>query len=639
MRTHLICLSAAFCWLSALTSSQATDFSLTTTIGGAFDLNFNPITHEEALVSTEPVIWKVDLAVLTENLSSGDAGFANLGFSVEFENSADAFNMGWQPYNPTVQLNGAGIASSLPKFFMNSDVGGKGDDEKGILVSIAHGITDANDPRIVQAGLPLSIGSLFVQDIPTAASSIKINPVMFSPIRSDGSFGESRYAGGNNVMQLPRSTGGPSTFDISTIHAPIVPPMHKPVAPSIHEVPIHEVPGTPPVVTTAPHETPTPPPAPWKARPLGANANFSLSTTIGGAFDLNFNPISHEQALASTEPVIWKVDFSVATDSSHPERVGFGNVAFSIKLDGASDAMNLGWQAHNPVTENANGLGSTSQFFINMDAGPSAQDEQGILVSLAGRITDPNDPRRALGQTPGSPDLIGSMFIQDVAQGVSSLTVERVAFAANDGNGNFYQAKDAYGQSTMNLPRSSEGLAALNVSTANSPPPAPVPPVIESPAIDPDPVVEPELPIDPPLLSEPEVEHPTETPINEEPVVDPAETPLVIDIPNIPVIRWPIIDTREIVVGYDPELTIIEVNEFLAGRGTLVAWDGVDSDGVLPVKLRGVLTSYGIADAAVGMAFTQGNSLDADRQAVPEPCGAALLAAFALGGILARGRH
>jgi hypothetical protein len=555
MRKLLGFLSAVVCWLSTLGLCGATDFSLTATIGGAFDLDLNPISHEMALASLDPVIWKVDFAVLAENLSPDDAGFGSVAFSVDFENASDALNLGWQPYNPAVTAGtGQAASASLPQFFANMDAGRANDDEKGILIHMAPGISDSNDPRLGAAGVPVTIGSMFIQDVPNGMSAFKIDPVEFSTKRQDGKFADPRYAVGQNIMQLPRSPGGASALNLSTVNAPpvYVPPVNAPLPPVVDPVAPHA--PHPPIVSSPPQQTPRGP----------ANADFSLSTTIGGAFDLNFNPISHEQALASTEPVIWKVDFSVATDSRQPGQVGFGNVAFSVKLDGATDAMNLGWQSHNPSLSTAEG---PSQFLLNMDAGPSAEDEHGILISIAGGVTDPNDPRRVLGQTPGSPDLIGSMFIQDDPLGISSLTVEQVAFAAYDENGKFFDVRSAYGQSTMLLPRSPEGLAAISVSTSNSPPAPPVPPItepvvpIEPPTIDPPVSDEPEVPIESPNIEPPIADEPDpESPIIEEPIdyvtVVPIEPPTidppVSDEPEVP-IESPTIEPP---MAYEPEIEV-----------------------------------------------------------------------------------
>jgi hypothetical protein len=694
MQKSLAFLTAMVCWLGTLGLCSATDFSLTATIGGAFDLDLKPISHEMALASLDPVIWKVDFAVLTENLSPDDAGFGSVAFSVDFENASDALNLGWQPYNPDVTTGtGPAASTSLPQFFANMDAGRANDDEKGILIHVAPGISDSNDPRLGAAGVPLSIGSMFIQDVPNGMSSFKIDPVEFSTKRQDGKFADVRYVGGQSVMQLPRSPGGASTLNLSTVNAPL-PPVVDPGMPYTPH---------PPIASSPPQQTPRGP----------ANADFSLSTTIGGAFDLNLNPISHEQALASTEPVIWKVDFSVATDNRQPGQVGFGNVAFSVKLDGASDAMNLGWQSHNPSLSTAEG---PSQFLLNMDAGPSAEDEHGILVSIAGGITDPNDPRRTLGQTSGSPDLIGSMFIQDDPLGFSSLTIEQVAFAAYDENGKFFDVRSAYGQSTMLLPRSPEGLATINVSTSNSPPAPPVPPVAENPDPYPDPIIEPELPvenptleppvvygpdpesptdnpaieepivyepempieyptIEPPIAYEPEIEVPIDTPVVDMPIIeeslpapegspepDPVvidqpqeesgeqpihidtvdiidEIPIIIDMPDLGFIRWPpilTIDTIETLCCYETE----NLGGMLLEDGRAVVWDGIQHfRGTSAWNLRNViLTSYDMGDTTYGMTSTQGMAFraGADHLAVPEPCGGALLAMAALCGACTR---
>lgn len=261
--------------------------------------------------------------------------------------------------------------------------------------------------------------------------------------------------------------------------------------------------------------------------------DFSLVTTLGGAFDLDFNPISTEQAMNSLDPVIWQVDFGVLTDNLSSGHAGFGVVAFNINLADATDAFDMGWQPYNPNVASSSGVpGAVNPLFMtNMDAGHSAIDKQGILVNVAPGLSNHADPRRSVGQELGAPSLIGSLFVQDVPESLSQISVNRIEFSGINLDGSFFRASDAYGQSTMTLPRSPEGLAGINVSTANAPPAPPVPvtppvvptlpPVVETPQT---PETSPELPD---VFPEPiEVPEPVTLP----PIV---EVPSVVE-PNIP---------------------------------------------------------------------------------------------------------
>jgi hypothetical protein len=125
--------------------------------------------------------------------------------------------------------------------------------------------------------------------------------------------------------------------------------------------------------------------------------------------------------------VIWRVDFGVLTENVSIGEAGFGNVAFSIKLDNANSALNLGWQPAN----------SNSTFAWNMDAGPSASDLHGILVSIAPAITNPDDVRTKVGQGDNGPTTIGSIFIQDDFLNLAGLSVEQVTFASYTPEGKF----------------------------------------------------------------------------------------------------------------------------------------------------------------------------------------------------------
>lgn len=173
--------------------AQAGSFTLTPVVSASYDLAF---TQDAATRSTTdkaggPGIWQVDIFMTVDSLEAGEAGFANTGFNAVFNGVSDGFDAGWTANSATVDSNGALPGGIVPLFATNVDAGTPGD-ELGILVSIAGGVTGANDPRrkVGQVGgVPGFLGSLFVQWDAVATGKLSIQDILFQSNSTTGQFG------------------------------------------------------------------------------------------------------------------------------------------------------------------------------------------------------------------------------------------------------------------------------------------------------------------------------------------------------------------------------------------------------------------------------------------------------------------
>ncbi len=284
----------------------------------------------------------------------------------------------------------------------------------------------------------------------------------------------------------------------------------------------------------------------------GRATDFSLTATIGGAFDLDFNPISIETALSTGVPVIWQVDFAVATQNLSSGEAGFGNLGFSVSFQNASDAFDLGWQPRD-ASNSLDPWGSNGSLFaFNLDAGPSSADEHGILVSIAPGVTNPSDPRYQIGQTLGSPDRVGSLFVRDDFLENASLSIDLAMFASNTVEGKFANVQTAYGQNTFVLPRLNAQPSQLDFSTANAPPAPELPPtpVFEPPVevpTSPEPITPTTPEIVDPFVPDVPLDQPTEEPAQDPETTNPPEQGANEEVESVPDITLPIDETEQII--------------------------------------------------------------------------------------------
>jgi hypothetical protein len=171
-------------------SAQAGSFSVVPSVAGTFDAAFNPIVVDLNTSPGFPVVIQIDVNMTVDSLDAGERGFANAGFNLGLDNVVDVAG-GWQPNTALVDTNGALPGGLFALFATNLD-GGTPGDLSGVLVSIAGGITNANDPRakVGQAGGPAGfMGSIFVQWGGTSQGSVTLGNLITSANLNTGQFG------------------------------------------------------------------------------------------------------------------------------------------------------------------------------------------------------------------------------------------------------------------------------------------------------------------------------------------------------------------------------------------------------------------------------------------------------------------
>jgi hypothetical protein len=176
-------------------NAQAGTFSVTPSVVGYYDAAFNPIPAPVPGTNPGvPVVIEVAVDMTVDSLGAGEAGFANAGFSIMLNGLTDLAQ--WGPNTATVDSNGALPGGIVPLWATNVD-GGTPGDLQGILVSIAGGVTSANDPRrkVGQAGgVPGYMGTIFVQWEGTGLATLSLQDILTSANTTTGSFVDSGSA-------------------------------------------------------------------------------------------------------------------------------------------------------------------------------------------------------------------------------------------------------------------------------------------------------------------------------------------------------------------------------------------------------------------------------------------------------------
>jgi hypothetical protein len=177
-------------------------------------------------------------------------------------------------------------------------------------------------------------------------------------------------------------------------------------------------------------------------------ATYSLSINVSNVFSPDFS--QHPYAFNNTGSDValypfygngtwtYQVDVYVSISDLGPDQRGFGNLLMDIVLPAGvtQNALVPGWQADFSNTD-TNGLaprGGTPLWDINLDAGPSASDLQGILVTTAAAIVSPSptDFRARVGQitgptefTPTIPDCVNAAGWPDGKTYIGSVFLDR----------------------------------------------------------------------------------------------------------------------------------------------------------------------------------------------------------------------
>lgn len=172
-------------------------------------------------------------------------------------------------------------------------------------------------------------------------------------------------------------------------------------------------------------------------------ATFTLTPVVADSYTTAFIPIpgpADTTTLDGAARVI-QVDFHIGTNNLQPGERGFANVGFNIQLDGLVEAGAGGWNPSHEWVDFPPGViipGIIPLYATNLDAGPSSQDLQGILASIAGGISNPQpyDTRTRIGQ-PGGPSYLGSVYLLWSAGAPAKLTIPPPMFAPNLTEGKF----------------------------------------------------------------------------------------------------------------------------------------------------------------------------------------------------------
>jgi hypothetical protein len=165
---------SVFCACVALTfstSAWAAKFHLDAQVVEAFSADglFTPIPLPDYTKPVGyPAVYKIDYSIVanTAEFAPTDLGFGFLAFSVDLSQGVtDAFRLGWNPHNPTVDTNGNLPGGEAPLFFDNMDAGISGSDLYAIIVSSGPPvlINWPSDPRSqVALSGPQLIGSTYL---------------------------------------------------------------------------------------------------------------------------------------------------------------------------------------------------------------------------------------------------------------------------------------------------------------------------------------------------------------------------------------------------------------------------------------------------------------------------------------------
>jgi hypothetical protein len=163
---------AAVAGLSLATAANAATITVTPVVTHAF----TPVTFVEVPVPPDnalPLVYQIDFLLTVDGINAGanEVGLGNLAFDVNF--SSPALNTssapGYNPVNPTVDINGGAPGGLNPLFTQNGDLGAPGD-LKFITLGVASAVFTAQDPRgtvgqdVATDGLdrPFNFGNIFV---------------------------------------------------------------------------------------------------------------------------------------------------------------------------------------------------------------------------------------------------------------------------------------------------------------------------------------------------------------------------------------------------------------------------------------------------------------------------------------------
>ncbi len=194
--------------------------------------------------------------------------------------------------------------------------------------------------------------------------------------------------------------------------------------------------------------------------------DFSLFAETTSAYILpEYEPISLDDAVHSSESILWQIDFSIMVEDVSPSEMGFGTLTFDINLVNALDSQSIGWVGEYYHTEV--GFTRYQGFAYNVDSGVDVMDLRDIYLEI-GYVYPPVGGRNRLGLNENYGKLlIGSIYIQDIAGAVSSISVDNVLFSAIRYDETFVTPpQSAQGQSVLYLPSTLGGSRLIHVSTA-----------------------------------------------------------------------------------------------------------------------------------------------------------------------------
>jgi hypothetical protein len=171
---------------------------------------------------------------------------------------------------------------------------------------------------------------------------------------------------------------------------------------------------------------------------FAAQSAHAISLTVSAqkvaVFDEVFNPLPMGTFYGF--PVIYQYDFSFTIHSLSPGEDGFGSLSFDVRLINLTDPY--GWQS-NSQTIDSNGTapgGIMPIYATNADLGFSTTDNRGILIQMAsGAFTNPNDPRRNIGEPGGIPGYFGSLFLRQSGNAWTEVQIRNVQYYAKSTTG------------------------------------------------------------------------------------------------------------------------------------------------------------------------------------------------------------
>jgi hypothetical protein len=181
MRTNQfsMCLGLA---LGLVTSAgSAATLTMTATPVGRFDDAFNPLSFDS---TSNPGVYKIDLAFSISNLAANEKGWGALAFDVDL--GGLTATIGWQRDYSTIDIWPLPFGV-IPKFATNLDAGPSATDLQRIIVAIPSGLTGRNDPRtkLGQSG-PEFIGSLYLKFDGIGGATMSIRNLGFLTTELDG---------------------------------------------------------------------------------------------------------------------------------------------------------------------------------------------------------------------------------------------------------------------------------------------------------------------------------------------------------------------------------------------------------------------------------------------------------------------